>query len=54
MNLSTKERHAKRRKRNILAKNLRESKQYHLKVVPNKKNEYNRQEWKNETEIESI
>ena len=49
MNLSAKEKHAKRRKRNIIAKRLREDRQYGQRVVKNKRNDYNRQEFKNET-----
>ena len=50
MNLSVKEKHAKRRKRNIIAKRLREDRQYGQRVVKDRKNNYNRQEWKHETD----
>ncbi len=60
MNLSDKERHSKRRKRNILAKNLWEERQFRPQKRPAKRykymttKEYNRQEWKHDTETELI
>ena len=49
MNLSDKERAAKRRKRNIIAKKLREDGQFKQRVISTK---YNRNKWKKEARDE--